>query len=66
MNKKGRPKEVLYLAVELDKYELPMAVFDNIRELANWAGVSKTFAAYLIKYNLADLRNKCRYEKVVF
>lgn len=66
MNKKRRQKEILYLAVELDECALPMAVFDNIRELANWAGVSKTFAIELVKDNLIDFKNKCRYEKVIF
>lgn len=35
----------LYIAVTADEYELPVAVFDNIRDLSRWAQTS-TSAAY--------------------
>ena len=35
-------KSRLYLAVTPDKYELPIAVFDNARQMARWSGRSES------------------------
>ena len=66
MKKRRKKPKVVYMAVELDECALPLAVFDSVRELAEWADLSKTFATYLLKNNLIDLKNKCRYERVIF
>lgn len=41
MDKHGPYYNSCYMAVTADKYELPVAVFDDIHALARWAGTSE-------------------------
>lgn len=60
MSKKKR--EIVYLVVNADKYELPIAVLFNKQELAVWFGKSRKFVDDLLK-NQKSL-NKCKVVEV--
>lgn len=63
MNKKTKTRS-LYLLVSSDKYELPLAVADSIRELSALIGVRED----AIRSAMSKARkrgNRCRYVKVV-
>lgn len=63
---KKRRKQVLYMAVELDEFELCIAYFDDLKSLSEWAGIPvKKLRGYL-KYNFVDFKNKVRYIKIIF
>ena len=64
MKKQGN-REVLYLAIDLSKYEYIYTVCDSLTELALWANCSITKIRYLIRYKFVDLSNQCRYIKVI-
>lgn len=57
-------KEKLYLAVTNDKYEFPIAVFDNCKQLSRWAKRSKDSLFSAIKRQSVDKKLHCRYERV--
>lgn len=54
MSKKKR--EIVYLVVELDKFELPIAVLCNKQELAEWVGKSRKFVEEILR-NKKTLNN---------
>lgn len=55
----------LYMMVSKDKYELPIAVADNVRELAEMTGGSEnSIRSFISKYEHGDIKNS-RYRKVV-
>lgn len=58
------PKKI-YMACTADKYELPIAVFDNLQELSNWSNKSKAYCRRAIKRKSKDRNNKCFYEKII-
>lgn len=57
-------KDIIYLAVTADNYELPMAVFDNVKEVADWLGVSYNYARTLI-FRKTVCKGQCRILRVV-
>ena len=54
----------LYIAVTSDKYELPIAVFDNISQLVKWANRPYGTIYENICRKREDKKNKCRYIKI--
>lgn len=56
--------EILYLAVSADIYLLPMAVFDSLEELAEWAQCSKQLLRYQIKHHIKSISNGCFFEQI--
>lgn len=55
----------LYMMVSKDEYELPLAVADTARELAEMAGGSEnSIRSFISKYERGDIKNS-RYRKVV-
>lgn len=59
MNKK---REILYLAVSADDYELPVAVFDSIEELAIWDNCSTKTLKKKITHHI--MSNNCFFEAI--
>ena len=57
-------KNTLYMMVTTDKYELPLAVADSIKELATMDGKS-VGAISSAMYYAKKMGTKCRYVKVV-
>lgn len=54
----------VYLEVSNDKYELPVVVADNLKELSEKTGVKTTsISTMLSKYENGHLE-KCKYRKV--
>lgn len=54
----------VWIAVTHDKYELPYAVADSARELAQMLGISyKTIQTTRRRYRLGETKY-CRYQKV--
>lgn len=58
------PKKV-YMACTADKYELPIAIFDNLQELSNWSNKSKNTCKQAIVRKSKDKNNNCYYEKII-
>lgn len=54
----------IYMAVTADKYELPIAVFDSIKDLSNWCGKSKDVCHRAIQKFQKDRNIHCRYIKI--
>jgi len=57
-------REVLYLAVTDDEFELPMCVCDTLVELSKWAGKDRTTIRRALHLGVSDNRNRCKYIKV--
>lgn len=56
---------VLWLEVSKDKYALPVAVYDSVKELSKAAGVTEnSIRSYVSKYDNGKI-NKCRFRRVV-
>lgn len=57
--------KALYLLVTEDEYELPIAVCDSIKELANTIGVNQNaITSCLCKYRKGKIK-KSKYRKVL-
>lgn len=56
-----RKSKKVYLAISLDKYELPLAVFENIYEVCKFSNRTKDAIWSAISRNQIDRVNKCRY-----
>lgn len=54
-------KNFVYLAVTLDKYELPIAIFDNWQEACKYSGKSHNCFRCSVSRQRVDRKNKCRY-----
>lgn len=54
----------LYIMIETDKYELPIAVFDDIEELAKFAGVKKKSILSAMAHFKSGVINSCKYLRV--
>ena len=59
-----RRKNRVFMAVSLDKYELPLAVFETIKEGAIYAGLSLAHFCRAVSLGSIDYKNKCRYVRV--
>ncbi len=58
-------KYKLYLAVTPDRYELPIAVFDSVDEISNWANTSKNNVLTSICEDRRNLKNNCKFRRVI-
>ena len=56
-------KKALYIAVTLDKYELPIAVADSPKELAELYGTTRNVVSSMISHEKAGIE-RSRYRKV--
>ena len=54
----------LYMAVSVDKYELPMALFLNYKEMAQWSGRPEDSLKCAVTRNQEDKKRRCKYVKV--
>lgn len=54
-------QQKVYMAVSLDKLQLPMFVAETLDEIAAWSGRSKSDIKVAINYNYKDKKNKCSY-----
>lgn len=57
-------KNIVYLAVTPDKYELPIAIFNNWKEACGFSGKSYDSLRSSIARQQVDRKNKCRYISV--
>lgn len=55
---------MLYMAVTTDKYELPLYVADNAKELAEWAGVSENSIYVCVSLGRTGKTRGCKFVKV--
>lgn len=62
MNKKKQDR--VFMAVTNDKYELPLALFETIREGANYAGMTRENFCQYVREQKVDMKNNCRYIRV--
>lgn len=54
----------VYLAVTIDIFELAVAIFETIKEGADYCGCSRSDFCKKVKRGDIDYKNKCRYIKV--
>ena len=54
----------LYMAVTTDKYELPLALFRDYKEMAKWSGRPEDSLKCAVTRNQEDKKQRCRYIKV--
>ena len=52
------------MAVTTDKYELPLYVADNAKEMAEWAGVSENSIYVCISLGRTGKTRGCKFVKV--
>lgn len=57
-------KNLVYLAVTADKYELPLALFNDYKEACKYSGKTKNSFKCSVSRNSLDRTNKCRYVSV--
>lgn len=57
-------KNIVYLAVTLDKYELPIAIFNDWKEACKYSGKSYETLRSSVSRQSIDVKNKCRYISV--
>ncbi len=57
-------KNLVYLAVTADKYELPLALFENTREACDWSGKSLACFRSAICRKAECKRYKCKFVTV--
>ncbi|WP_124066238.1 hypothetical protein [Clostridium sp. E02] len=57
-------KKKLYMAVETDKYELPLYVADTSRELADWSGLSIGYVLSAISHGYSGKKTGIRFLRV--
>lgn len=61
---KGGGQMLVYMAVTPDKYELPMAIFENWKEASAYANKSHETFKCAVSKQTVDRKNKCRYVSV--
>ena len=54
-----------YVAVTPDKYEFPLFVADNYKELSNWSGVSVSCLKMAVHRGSVDKKLNCKYIRVL-
>lgn len=54
----------VYLAVTIDIFELPVAIFETIKEGADYCGCSRSDFCKRVKRGDIDYKNNCKYIKV--
>ena len=57
-------KDKVYLAVTVDKYELPLAIFENYKEISDFNGRSIESNQSAVTRGSVDRKNHCKYIKV--
>lgn len=57
-------KKKQYLAVEIDKYELPLFVADTSRELADWSGCSIGYVLSAIAHDYPSKKTGMKFLRV--
>ena len=57
-------KGKIFLAVSIDKLEIPLALFESYKEMATWSGKSINTLKRDVCRSRVDRRNKCKYVKV--
>lgn len=57
-------KKKLYLAVIVERYELPIGVFDTSRELADWSGYSIGYVLSSIAHNYPRKKTGMKFVRV--
>lgn len=57
-------KNKVYMAVSVDKYELPIAIFNDIYEMCSWAGRTKKAMWSALTRQQIDRKFNCRYISV--
>lgn len=57
-------KKKLYMAVETDKYELPLYVADTSRELADWSGLSIGYVLSSISHGYSGKKAGMRFLRI--
>lgn len=57
-------KNVVYMEITKDKYELPVAVADTYKELGEMSGVAPWTICNAIRYSFIN-GSKCKYVKVI-
>lgn len=57
-------KKKLYMAVETDKYELPLYVADTSRELADWSGFSIGYVLSAIAHGYPGKKSGMKFLRV--
>ena len=55
---------MLYMAVETDKYELPLYVADTSRELADWSGLSINYVLSAISHDYAGKKSGMKFLRI--
>jgi len=61
---KKRKVEVLYLAVTADDLELPIGVFDTIKEVVKYAHCSYGYAKVMVHRQSIHEKLKCKFIRV--
>lgn len=56
---------VLYIIKSNDKYELPLAVYDDLESLSKDVGVKKASILSYISHTKNGTKSFCKYERVV-
>lgn len=59
-------KVVVYLAVTADKFSLPMALFENLKEVCKWENCSVKDIKRKIRLKIKSSKNDCFYIKVTW
>lgn len=54
----------VYLAITCDKYELPIAVFDNLKQIASYANTTYASACCMVMRKTYNRQCKCKFIKV--
>lgn len=57
-------KKKLYMAVEIDKYELPLFVADTSRELADWSGYSIGYVLSAIAHDYPGKKSRMKFLRI--
>lgn len=61
----GGVMKKVYMAVTNNKYELPVALFDNLRALSFWSNKSIECLKTAISRGTADKKLNCKYVRVI-
>ncbi len=57
-------KKKLYMAVGIDKYELPLYVADTSRELADWSGLSIGYVLSAISHDYSGEKSGMKFLRI--
>ena len=62
--RKKPKRECLWMVVTLDKYELPVAVFDTIKEMAEFSGTKVDTIYQEIAHVKCGIRKRSKYQRI--